>query len=339
MRRGWLNAAVILMFIAFALSGCANKWVTSGKIAMNGKNYDKAISDFKKALEENPDNGEAHYYLAVCYEEREDYEEMLRHLELAETLYPKKAGDMKDLRQEGWTKLFESGRGKAEEEKWEESREDFLLGSRILPSRYEAFSNLGFVWQHLDNNDSAFFYYSRAYEIAPDEMLVLENFANLCYNAGRYDRAHDLYKEILEKDPGHAGAMARLGDIYGEKKEFQTAIGYYNQALDIEQDNCNLWFRLGVLYFQEIKDNDSAINAFGRAVELCPEDKDAFINLSIALIMGGRFDEAVEKLSGYVVDNPDDCTGWDLYSQALLRKGMKEEALEADKKYKECTGK
>ena len=69
MRRGWLEIAVILMIVVFTLSGCANKWVTSGKIAMNGKNYDKAIVDFKKALEENPENGEAHYYLAVCYKE------------------------------------------------------------------------------------------------------------------------------------------------------------------------------------------------------------------------------------------------------------------------------
>lgn len=336
MRRGWLSAAVILVFIVFALSGCANKWVTSGKIAMNGKNYDKAISDFKKALEENPDNGEAHYYLAVCYKEKENYGEMLKHLERAEQLYPKKEKDYENLRQDGWTKLFESGRAKAEEEKWEESRDDFLLASRILPTRYEAFSNMGFVWQHLDNDDSAYFYYSKAYEVAPDEMLVLENYTNLCYNIGKFDRAEELYKKILEKDPTHASAMARLGDIYGEKKEFQTAINYYNQALDIEQDNCNLWFRLGVLYFQEIKDNDNAINAFSRAVELCPEDKDAFINLSIALIMAGRFDDAVDRLSVYVEDNPDDCTGWDLYSQALLRKGMKKEALEADNKYKEC---
>ena len=42
-------------------------------------------------LDENPENGEAHYYLAVCYKEKEDYNKMLTHLEKAEQLFPKKA--------------------------------------------------------------------------------------------------------------------------------------------------------------------------------------------------------------------------------------------------------
>lgn len=338
MKRGWLWTAAILTIIVFALSGCANKYLTSGKIAMNGKNYDKAIEDFNLALEENPNNGEAHFYLAQCYREKEEYEKMIPHIAAAETLYTKKAGKMEELRQETWTKLFEAGKTKATEEKWDEARDDFELAIRVYPSRYEAYSNSGYVWQHLGNNDSAYYYYSKAYEIAPEELPVLENITSLCFNLKKYDEAENLYLKILAKDPKHASAMARLGDIYGEKEEFDKAVNYYNQALEIENDNCALWFNLGVLYFQEIKDNDNAINAFSRTVDLCPEDKNAFINLAVAYISAERFDEAVEKLEAFVGANPDDCTGWDLYSQALLRKGMKDQAQEAYKKYQECSG-
>jgi tetratricopeptide (TPR) repeat protein len=339
MKRGWLWTAAILMIIVFALSGCANKYVTSGKIAMNGKNFDKAITDFNLALEQNPNNGEAHFYIAQCYGEKEEYDKMLPHIAAAETLYTKKAGKMEDLRKETWTKLFEAGKVKATEEKWEEARDDFELAIRIYPVRYEAYSNSGFVWQHLGDNDSAYSYYSRAYEIAPEELLVIENFASLCYNMQKYDQAIDLYQKILVKDPKHASAMARLGDIFGSKGEFDRAVNYYNQALEIENDNCALWFNLGVLYFQEIKDNDNAINAFSRTVDLCPEDKNAFINLAVAYISAERFDEAVDNLATFVEDNPDDCSGWDLYSQALLRNGMRQQAQEAYKKYEECSGK
>lgn len=338
MRRGWPKIAVLLAVFAFVISGCANKWVTAGKIAINGKNYDKAITDFEKALDENPENGEAHYYLAVCYKEKEEYDKMLTHLEKAEQLFPKKQDDYQKLRQDSWTKIFEAGRKNADEQKWEVSREDFMLATRLEPSRHEAYSNLGFVWQHLNDNDSAYYYYTKAYEIAPDEMLVLENYGNLCYNIGKYDRAEEMYNKILQKDPNHASAMARLGDIKAEKKEFQDAVNLYNQALGIEQDNCNLWFRLGILYFKEMKDNDNAINAFTRAVDLCPEDRDAFVNLSIALIMAGRYEDAVNRLSVFVEDYPNECTGWDLYSQALLRSGMRKQAQDAYKKYEECSG-
>lgn len=339
MKRGWLWSAATLVIIVFALSSCANKYLTTGKIAMNGKNFDKAIENFNKALEENPNNGEAHFYLAQCYREKEEFEKMLPHIAAAETLYTKKAGKMEELRKETWTKLFEAGKAKASEEKWEEARDDFELAIKVYPSRYEAYSNSGYVWQHLADNDSAYYYYSKAYEMAPDEMLVIENFASLCYSIKNYDKAEELYLVILSKDPQHASAMGRLGDIYGLKGEFEKAVDYYNRALAIENDNCGLWFNLGVLYFQEIKDNDNAIRAFSRTVDLCPEDKNAFINLAVAYITAERFDEAVDKLSTFVEENPDDCTGWDLYSQALLRKGMRKEANEAFKKYEECSGK
>jgi len=338
MRKGWLKTAALLVIVVFALSGCANKYVTSGKIAMNGKNFEKAIADFNKALENNPNNGEAHYYLAQCYKETEQYDKMLPHIAAAETLYTKKAGRMEDLRLEIWNKLFEEGKAKATEEKWEEARDDFELAIKVLPSRYEAYSNSGFVWQHIGDNDSAYFYYAKAYEIAPNELLVMENFASLCYNIKNYDKAEELYLTILKKDPNHAGAMGRLGDIYGHKGDFEKAVGYYNRALEVENDNCALWFNLGVLYFQEIHDNDSAINAFSRTVDLCPDDINAFINLAVAYISAQRFDEAIEKLSAFVEERPNDCTGWDLYSQALLRKGMRKEAQEAYKKYEECSG-
>ena len=339
MRRGLLRIAVVLLALAFVISGCANKWVTSGKIALNAKNYEKAIGDFEKAIDENPENGEAHYYLAICYKEQEDYAKMITHLEKAEQLLPKKAEDCKKLRQDGWSALFESGKKNAEEEKWEEAKDDFTLAQRISPDVEQGLRYLGFIWQKLGDNDSAYAYYSRAYEVAPEEVVVIEEYANFCFNIGKFEEAEGLFKKLLEKDPNDARAMQMLGVIYSDKDDLQLAVEYYNKALDIEPDNSQLWFNLGVLYFQRLKDNDKAIDAFKRAVELQPEDKDAFVNLSIALIMANRFDEAVEKLSVFVEEYPEECTGWDLYSQALLRKGLRKQALDANKKYEECSGK
>lgn len=338
MRRGWLVSAALLVVLIFVVSGCANKWLTSGKIAMNGKQYDKAIEDFNKVLEQNPENGEAHYYLAECYKEKGEYKKMLPHLDAAEKLYPKKKDKVGDLRKEAWSALFDSGRENAKNKKWDEAKSDFQTAIEVLPERFEAYTNLGYVWQHLGDNDSAYSYYSAAYDEAPDEMVVLENFASLCFTIGKYDKAKELYTKILTKDPKNAEAMARLGDIAGFDGKYQDAVNYYNQALEIQSNNCDLWFSLGVLYFQQIKDNDNAINAFSRTLELCPDDSNAFINLMVAYITAERFDEAIDKLSTFVEEYPDDCTGWDLYSQALLRKGQKSEALEAYKKYEACTG-
>ena len=347
MRRGWLEAAVLLTAIVLVFFGCANKWITSGKIAMNGKDYDKAIEDFNKALDQNPESGEAHYYLAECYKEKGEYRKMLPHLDAAEKLYPKKADKIGDLRKETWNVLFDSGKQNAKDKKWEDAKSDFEMAVKVFPERFETFTNLGYVWQHLGDNDSAYYYYSIAYEMAPDEIAVLENFANLCFSIGRNDKAKELYQKLLEKDPNDAEAMEMLGQIYDMEGDFQEAVNYYGRALDIASDNCYIWLNLGIIYFRQFQDtlntnttySDSAINAYSRALELCPDDSNAFNNLAVAYIASKKYDEAVDILSTYVEDHPDFCKAWDLYSRALLLKGLKSQALEAYKKYEECTGK
>lgn len=338
MKIGWVKTAILLMVVVFMVAGCSNKWVTSGKIAMNGKRFDKAISDFNMALKENPENGEAHFYIASCYLEKEEYKKMLTHVEAAERLYLKGAIKLKEFRVEAWRKLFDAGRENADARKWEASRDEFELAIQITPERYEAYTNAGFVWQHLDNNDSAFFYYTKAHEIAPDEITVLENYASLCFNIDKFDIAEGLYQKILIADPKNAPAKARLGDIFGQKKEFQTAVDYYNQALELESDNCNLWFNLGILYFRELKDNDNAIRAFSRSADLCPEDANGHINLCVAYIEAGKLDEAQNILETFTEDFPGECAGWDLYFKVLMKKGLRKQAQEAFKKYEECSG-
>ncbi len=336
MNKGRFGLAVLIVALSLAVSGCASKWVTAGKIAMNGKNWEKAITDFKNAIDENPENGEAHMYLAKCYKETQEYGKMVTHLDLADKYFPKGADKISNLRKETWQELFESGSQNAKKDDFEGARNDFTTALLIWPERYEAFTNTGYVWQRLENSDSAFYYYNRAYELAPGEMSVLENFANLCLNLGKYDLADSLYEKILVVEPGNANAIMRRGDIAREQKNFEKAVSFYKSALEISPDDCIMWFNLGVIYFQELKSTDEAINAFGRSIDLCPDDVNAQINLNVALILAERFEDAIARLESLITDYPDECIGWDLYSQTLLRQGRKKEALEAYKKFEDC---
>jgi len=322
----------------FFIAGCANKWRTSGKIAMGQKNWEKAIGDFQKALEQDPDDGEAHFLIARAYKESGDFESMLSHLDAADSLWPKGEKKIRELRAGTWQQVFNSGLKNADGEEYEQARNDFELAIAVLPERYEAYTNLGFVWQRLDNNDSAFYYYAQGYEMDPDNIRILENFASLCFNMEMYAKADSLYEKILSQDPNNAEAILRRGAIASENEDYTTAVDYYTRALDLEPDNCDLWFNLGILYFQEIKNNEEAVSAFSRARELCPDNANPRINLNVVLLTMERFDEVIVNLETFTLDFPDECVGWDLYSQALLRKGMRKRALEANNKYEECKG-
>jgi tetratricopeptide (TPR) repeat protein len=336
MRRSWLVYGLLSAIMIFFVAGCANKWKTSGKIAMGQKNWEKAIGDFQKALEQDPGDGEAHFLLARAYKETGDFESMVSHLDAADSLWPKGEDKIRELRADTWEAIFNSGLKNADGEEYERACKDFQLAIAVLPERYEAYTNAGYVWQHLDNNDSALYYYTRAYEIDPGNIKILENFASLCFNIGMFAKADSLYEKILAQDPNNVEALKRRGMIASENEDYTTAVDYFARALELEPDNCDLWFRLGVLYFQQIKNNEEALKAFSRATELCPDDANPRINLNVVLLTMKRFDEAMANLETFTQDFPDECVGWDLYSQALLRKGMRKQALEANNKYEEC---
>jgi len=344
----WL---ALLIMAAIFIAGCANKYKTSGKIAMGSKNWDKAVSDFQKALEQTPNDGEIHYLMALIYKEKGEYKNMIPHLNAADTLYTKGEKKVAELREGTWKELFDAGNNDTKSENYEKATDEFQTAIAFEPKNYAAYTNAGYVWQKRQNGDSAYYYFSEAYRIEPQNIKVIENLASLSFNQKKYPQADSLYAMILEKDPKHSEAMIRRGMIAGINGNNEVAVNFYNSALQLEPDNCDLWFNLGLLYFQQIKNDEEALKkdslrdealkeealkSFTRAVELCPEDVEAHINLNVTLMTLQRFDEAMQNLETFTQDFPNECVGWDLYSQALLRKGLKSQALEAADKYEEC---
>jgi tetratricopeptide (TPR) repeat protein len=332
------NLKLLSLLLAVVLvAGCANKFKTSGKIAMGSQRWDKAISDFEKALEQTPEDGEIHFLMAKVYKEMGEFEKMIPHLGAADSLYPKGEEKIAELRQETYKQLFEEANTDTKNENYEEARDKYITAISIEPGSFGAYMNLGYVYDRLGDKEESISNFEKAYDLEPENIRVMENLAGMYFNQQKYAEAGSLYTIVLEKDPKHAEAMIRLAMIEAENGNYQKAVDHYNSALELEQDNCDVWFNLGVLYFQNMKDYEQALTAISRAVELCPEDVNAQVNLNVILISLERFDEAVESLENFTQEFPDECIGWDLYSQVLLRKGMRSQALEAENKYTECT--
>jgi tetratricopeptide (TPR) repeat protein len=324
--------------------GCANKYATSGKIAMKGKNYEKAIHDFNLALEADSSNGEIHFLLGEAYKNQKDFIAMNRHYETASRLSPKYNEQIGISRDSVWGEFFKTGIEKAKGEKFQEALKDFQMAIAIQPEHYEAFTNAGYAFQNMadiDSSyiDSAYSYYQRALKIDQSNINVMLNFANLSLGLGKIDMADSIFGAIIEKDPNHVDAIIKRGEIADQKGNYEQAVNFYNKALQLKPDECGVWFNLGVVYFQRMQKKEDAEQAFTRASDLCPDDVNAKVNLAVLLISNNRFDEAIARLNAFTADHPDECVGWDLLAQALSNKGQREEAMEADKKYKECSQK
>jgi tetratricopeptide (TPR) repeat protein len=412
MKRGWVILVVGLVLLLAV--GCADKYVTSAKIAINARNWDKAISDLTKALEANPNNDKAHLLLAKCYKEKGDYSQLIVHLNAADN--PINAKEVKQIREDTWYLLahnadsimnafpeqekgaradYESGLNlvkaeqpdsasrffnrakakmkvvekapaeapfnaavdKAKAKNYDEANTEFenaVLEARksvyidakdkfetaiaLDPSLPQAYAKAAFAWFNIGNEDSSFHYYETAYNLMPTNAEILKNLIQISYKVGKTALVDSLASVLVTKEPNNVEALLVIAEIAEGAEKYDRAVEYYNKALAVKPDNCTVWFKVGVINFQKLNKPEVAEQAFLQSVNLCPEDINAFINLNVLLITQGKYDDAISRLTAFTQANPQDCTAWDLLSQALVRKGEKEKALEANKKYLECSG-
>lgn len=125
------------------------------------------------------------------------------------------------------------------------------------------------------------------------------------HQAGKLQKAKQLYQKILKVDPHHNDAQHMLGLVSHQSGDNETAIRLYNSALKDNQESPELFTNLGNA-LQSTEKYEEAISAFQQAIKLNPQFALALSNLGNALIKVekteeaiGRFQEAVNLLPNF----------------------------------------
>nr|HRI46557.1 hypothetical protein [Ignavibacteriaceae bacterium] len=67
--------SVMMVFTGFQ---CASTEITSAKLYINQKNWDKAINVLNKEIEKNPKSDEGYYLMGLVYSEKEDVDNTIK---------------------------------------------------------------------------------------------------------------------------------------------------------------------------------------------------------------------------------------------------------------------
>ena len=102
----------------------------------------------------------------------------------------------------------------------------------------------------------------------PDAILfgLAENYAKI----KEQQAAEGFYRDIIRKygnSPVVADSLLALGNLYFDRRLFETARGFYKKILDTEEINLHPYahYKVAWCYFNE-KDNSSAINGLEKAI-------------------------------------------------------------------------
>jgi protein O-GlcNAc transferase len=148
------------------------------------------------------------------------------------------------------------------------------------------------------------------------------------HQAGRLQDAEQIYRQILAHEPGHAGALHRVGLLAYHAGRYANAVQLIRQAIVFGLEDAEAYSNLGgALRAQGLL--DEAIEAFRRTSVLRPGDPAAQINLGNSLVAGGRTDQAIVAYKRAIALRPGSVEAHNNLGNALMETGQLEEAVAA----------
>jgi len=198
------------------------------------------------------------------------------------------------------------------------------------PLNYQAWFDLGFVYNGLGNSQEAIAAYRKSVGIKPD---VFESNLNLGLmlakegdsEAEQFLRAATSLKPTANVDEGHARAWLSLGHALENSKP-AAAIEAYEKAAALQPNNLEPRLSAGLLLEKSNRFAD-AEHEYKQALDTDPACIDALTGMANIYMRGNRFSDAAEVLQKLVALHPNDAAAHMQLGRVLAAEGKKEEAI------------
>ena len=312
----------------------------------NAGDYDRSLFLYDLILREYRDDLLSLNNKATIFFAKQDYQQAVDIVELALKIYP----DYYDAKLNRGAALVELGKPKdgveiLETLYREKPEDEILLGNLVL-----GYSRLG-------NLEKTEHYYEKAKKIVSDDENLISILANAYFNAHKYDKAIELFDNILRKnpvntkaknnkavalvesgfnriatsllenivkqEPNNFTAMTNLAYANIRRGIYDLAIVWGLKALKINENDCEILNTIGVSY-ANFGDYEEAISYYDRALRTKSDYIDALGNKSQALVVLGKLEDAVSCMDDYLKYDPTDPVILHNKKEALRRLKSKE---------------
>ncbi|HSP88593.1 MAG TPA: tetratricopeptide repeat protein [Ignavibacteriaceae bacterium] len=306
-------AVVAVVFLGFTFMGyqCGSTELTSAKLYIQQKNYDKALELLQKEVQKNPKSDEGYYLLGVIYAEQEKYESMTDAFNKSLAASKTYEENITGLIQSHWAKefnqavkSFNAAQSSSDEDStkihYDRAANDFQNAILIAPDSTDSYLNLAFVHIQTGNYDSAEKTLEQFLQRgkSPEAYLYL---GRILYDKGVNQKATDSIaaKESLDKSinileegrklyPGDSDILGALQNSYIGADRVIEAMDVFKLAAETYPDSAQHQYNYGVLLLSN-KRFEEAEQQFNKAIELKPDYSDAHYNLGVTYVEWGNF--------------------------------------------------
>ena len=169
------------------------------------------------------------------------------------------------------------------------------------------------------------------YEQKTNILLAAEMFQkglNAQHINKEYDKAISFYLEVLELLPDDANTYVNLGVAYNRQGNTTQAIEYYVKAIELDPDYAEAYNNLGVDY-KDQGDLTKAIESYEKSIEIDPDYAEAYYNLGNAYKDQGDTTKAIESYEKAIEIDPDYAMAYVNLGNAYSNQGNNIKAIES----------
>lgn len=203
--------------------------------------YPQAIRDCSKAVSLDPENEKAQHALAVVYIANEEYEQAARSLQRAialnsgEAVYHHQLGEVYQ-----WLHNYEQAASALEE------------AVRIDDRLFRAHYRLGRVYEAMGEPEKAMRKYTDSLMRNGKFFDAYRELGSVYLDYHFLGQAEQVFREGLKALEGRGEELATLqhllGVVFAERKDYETAVKHFREALEIRPDMEDAMFSLGWSY-------------------------------------------------------------------------------------------
>ncbi|MFP4025615.1 MAG: tetratricopeptide repeat protein [Thiohalospira sp.] len=309
-----------LLIVIISFVQCSPKLYKTGENFAASGNYEDAIAQFTKIIEEDPEYTKAYIARAEAYEKNgqkaeaasdykraaafedkdkeifynagrlyyslEQYDEAIPMLSKVNAL-DKKHTDAYMLKTESYIAL----------EQWDKA----LKESNELIKLEETSNNYfrrGFINEKLGNYNQAETDFKKSIEKAPDVLEGYVALADVLFKAKNLDESLLNCNKALKINDKSKEALWIRSKIYKEKIDYPNAINDLSKIIIFSPQDEEAFFTRG-LYYQEFSQHQSAINDFSKVISLNPENALAYFYRARSNEEITQYDKAVSDYKKY----------------------------------------
>jgi tetratricopeptide (TPR) repeat protein len=284
----------------------------------NKNENDKAVREFEKMLQLDPNDQDALFNLGFIYSYMRMYPQAYEYFKKLVNINPKHIESFNNLgllfaRQGKYTDallVFNKGieynpdvailynnRGNVLYDlgRFENALKDFQKAGGLDPIFTEKLYHLGIdSYVPESETDNAIKKLEDAAKNNLNKSKVFHDLGIAYLERHIYDKAINAFNQALAIDPNYLSAYLNMGYAYQHKKDFPMAIRAFEKALILDPKSAKLFNTIGLL-FDKMEKPDIAVKAYKKAVQLDPTYANSHYMLAQLYRNRGIIDKAVAE--------------------------------------------